>query len=147
MAVKAMRVSKTSFKPWNLYGPIESALATSCQADQVKAIPLHVKDVHGESVDLELWINTEPLTDPDDEPNPAAQQILAVQELQNKGLSLTEVEAFGTDGLFDDIPAVLGVAVLTGQGAQSFPDEHPMCVVAALLGNHSEPSFDDGSLN
>lgn len=149
MAIKAIRVSKTSVKPWNLYGPVEAALLTSCQAEQVKAIPLHLKDVHGSPVDVELWINTIPLTDPNEEPNPPAQQMLAVQELQAKGLGLAEVEAFGTDGLFDDIPAVLGVAILTGAGAVDFPEDRPSCIVAALLGSHEEKEvdFDDGSLN
>lgn len=147
MAIKAMRVSKTSAKVWFLHGPIESALMTSCQANEVRAIPLSTH-VHGEDHDVELWINTTEWEDEEeDEPNPGAQQMLVVAELAKKGLSFTELEAFGPGDVLDTVPKILGVAVLTGPGGTDFPQENPMCVVSALMGNHEEMEFDDGSLN
>lgn len=135
MAVQAVRVSKTSFKPWKLHGPIDQALKTSCQADAVKALPLHLDDVHGSPVDLELWINVEEGVPGEDEPNPHAMMIMQYQKLGVSG-----VEALLSGQGLPAMPMIKGVGVLTGAGATDFPIDQIQCVVPALVGMHHDAS-------
>lgn len=128
MTVKTIRVSKTSFKRWDLHGITEEALKTTCQADEIRVIPLHVNSVHGKPVDAELWINVKDASAlGTDELNPYAHMILN-SERERQGKEPT-----------DDDPAVLGVGVLTGPGATDFPDDgYFLCNLSALAGGHKE---------
>jgi hypothetical protein len=135
---RAVRVSKTSFKVWNLYGPIDQALKTSCQADAVKAVPIST-EVHGQTVEVVLWINNEAADIFEDELNPRAQMIYHRAELVRQGLAeLEDAVDSGVLTTFEDEPIIQGVAILTGPGGQDFPADtiHPQCILAALLGFH-----------
>lgn len=148
MAVKAVRVSKTSFKQWYLHGPVDQALKTSTQAEQVKPFSLHLDDVHGNPVDCELWVNTSTRDDEDDEPNPAACEILARQALREKGLEPAEVELLGAGkDVIDNTPDIKGVAILTGLGGTDFPEEHIGCILSSLMGRHKDEESVDLSDN
>lgn len=132
--IKAIRLSKTSFKTWALMGDAQDAIRTTCQAAEVKAIPMHLDDVHGEPVDVEFWINAEeaeielnevgnalvPMSD--DEPNPCGQVILREHAIR---------------GGECEIPFIKGVAVLTGPHYTDFPQQNTECVLAALVGRHA----------
>lgn len=131
MAVKAVRVSKTSLKQWILYGPVDQALKTTCQAEAVKPINLHLDDVHGSPVDLELWVNQEEGHPGIDEPNPAAQMILQNQEMAKQGTTALEALQSGLE--LPALPVVKGIAVITGQGCTDLVDENLECVLHALL--------------
>lgn len=136
--VSAVRVSKTSFKRWTLYGAIDQALKTSCQAETVKVVPIHINDVEGKPLSAELWINTQPRLSADEEPNPGADVICQQQRLRDKGLSLAEVELLGAGEVVADLDSVKGVAILTGPGGSDFAvgltDEELAKVFAAILG-------------
>lgn len=135
MSVKTIRVSKTSFKEWTLYGPIDQALKTSTQAEAVKAISIHLDSVHGSPVDLELWVNVEAAQlGGEDELNAHAQMILSQLEWAKQGI--TAEEAFEAGYELPEIPVIKGVAVLTGPGGSEFPQEHMECILAALMGAH-----------
>lgn len=136
MSIKAVRVSKTSFKRWDLHGPVDQALKTSTQAEAVKCIPIHLEDVHGEPVDLELWANSEPGVPGDDEPNPHGQLILQQIELRKQGITVQEVieGGYGLPELF----VINGVAILTGPGGTDIPEAHLECTLGALLGHHPQ---------
>ncbi len=134
--ISCVRVSKTSFKQWKLYGPVDQALKTSTQAAAVKVIPIKL-EVHGEEVEVELWINADPATPfSDDELNPPAQVILQQRELAEKGLNRTEEYLAGND--LPELPLVKGVGVLTGPGATEFPQQHIECTLAALVGQRPD---------
>lgn len=127
-----IRVSKTSFKTWDLYGDLDDALRTSCQAGQVKCIPIHLDEVHDTPVDVELWINAEEAStelESHDELNPTVQAILREKLLREQG---------GDGSQFDDadLPVIKGVGVLTGPGRSDFPTENPGCILGALVGRH-----------
>lgn len=137
--IKAIRLSKTSFKAWMLVGDAQDAIRTSCQAEHVKSILLHLDDIHGEPVDVEMWINTEEaeveIKEVDDamvpmsadEPNPYGQVILREHALR---------------GGEPEIPFIKGVAVLTGPHHTDFPQENTECVLAALVGRHGTDDDD-----
>lgn len=130
--VKVMRVSKTSFKEWVLYGAVDQALKTSCQADAVKVVPIQLT-VHDEPMELELWLNADELRPfSEDEPNPPAQVILQQRECAAQGTNRTEMVLAGYD--LPETPLVKGVAILTGPGCSEFPDDHVPCTLAALVG-------------
>lgn len=134
--IKCVRVSKTSFKVWVLYGPVDQALKTSTQAEAVKVIPIKVP-VHDEMLDVELWVNTEEAVvamDSTDELNPPAQLILQQVELRKQGINALDLLSSGA-GL-PSLPIIKGVAILTGAGASDFPQEHIECTLAALTGQN-----------
>lgn len=147
MTVKAIRVSKTSLKPWALFGPIDQALKTSAQAESVRVFPLQVM-AHGQPVELELWINAEEAcVERDDEINPPAVMILQQNELRRQGIpipqSLDELESIveNHDDIFDRLPMVQGPAILTGAGGTDVPDGEELgCVLLALVGRHDDES-------
>lgn len=131
-----IRVSKTSFKPWQLYGPVDQALRTSCQAEGVQVKSLKVM-VHHEPVDVEMWFNSEQaVTDGSEELNIRAQTIL--QEAQARELGTTPEKALLEGKGLPAIPVVKGVAILTGSGATDFPTEHDECILATLIGMHED---------
>ena len=130
MTVKAVRVSKTSFKSWTLHGPIDQALKTTCQANAVKAVSIHLDDVHGKPVDVELWLSTEVACVDHDEINPPAQIMLYVAQGGTSDSGLAEA--------FEKVDPVKGVAVLTGPGGTDFPTGDIECTLHALLGQHSD---------
>jgi hypothetical protein len=135
MAIQAVRVSKSSFKEWKLHGPVDQALKTSCQADAVKAIPLHLDDVHGAPVDVELWVNIEEGDPGEDEPNPHGMMILQNMECSKQGITPAEALLAGYE--LPELPVIKGVAVLTGAGGSDFPMGNFRCVIASLVGMHS----------
>jgi hypothetical protein len=141
MRIRAVRVSKTSFKEWILHGPVDQALKTSCQADAVRVIPIQVT-VHDEPVMVELWINAEPATpDRGDELNPPAQVILQQRELAARGLNRTHEVLTG--GEIPDLPLVKGIAILTGPGCSEFPQQHIECTLTVLVGQMPDQEGDD----
>lgn len=133
--IKAIRVSKTSLKHWALFGPVEGALKTTCQAEVIKPINLHLGDVGGAVVDLELWINVEAGEPGQDEPNPPAQQILQEAEARKSGL--TAEEALLSGQALPQLPIVKGVGVLTGPGGSDMPEDNLADILARLLGQQS----------
>lgn len=153
MSVKSIRVSKTSFKAWSLYGPVDQALKTSIQAEAVKVFPLKVC-VHGDELHLALWINAEEMSSADDESNAPATLILQQQELRNRGLDEIPLGGPETDDgtgmhivaaqLMDGVPLVQGPAIITGAGGDDIPgsQENSLisvdCVLSALVGTHGE---------
>ena len=139
--VRVVRVSKTSFKGWVLYGPVETALKTSTQADAVKVIPIHLT-VHDAPLEVELWINAEEATPfGNDELNPPAQVILQQRECAAVGLNRTEEVLAGHD--LPELPLVKGVAILTGTGCSEFPQDHVECILAALVGQCPDRDGED----
>ena len=141
MTIQAVRVSKTSLKRWALYGPIDQALKTSAQAEAVRVFPIYVT-AHGETVELELWINA---GDDDDHHhmNPPATVILQNNELRRRGISAPrDMEELGDlldqENLFENLPVVQGPAILTGAGCTDVPNEHLECVLMALVGQHDD---------
>ena len=145
MTIKAIRVSKTSLKPWALYGPIDQALKTSAQAESVRVFPIRIV-AHGQPVELELWVNAEEATvERDDEINPPAVMILQQNELRSRGIpiphSLDELEDIveSHDDPFAALPMVQGPAILTGAGGTDVPDGEELgCVLMALIGRHAD---------
>lgn len=141
MTIKAVRVSKASFKSWVLHGPVDQALKTSTQAEAIKAIPIHIDDIHGKPVDVELWINTqEAVLDGSDEVNPPAQVIWEQNELRKRGLFVEDVLNPGKSPLYT--PPIKGVAILTGEGCTDFPEDNIECTLAALVGQHEQVDHD-----
>lgn len=130
----AIRVSKTSFKEWMLFGPVDQALRTSCQAEHVVVKSLTVSP-HDAPIEVELWYNAqEAVTDGSDELNMRAQTIL--QEANCRDLGTTsELAVLSGQGL-PALPVVKGVAILTGPGGSDFPTEHVECILATLIGMH-----------
>lgn len=127
-----IRVSKTSFKQWDLYGDLDDALRTSCQAENVKCVPIHLDEVHDVPVDVELWINAdEASTDMEshDELNPTVQAILRLKLLREQG-------GDGSQFSDDQLPVIKGVGVLTGPNRTDFPEENTGCILGALVGRH-----------
>lgn len=118
--ISAVRLSKTSFKPWTLYGAVDQALKTSCQAEAVKVIPIHLDDIDGKPLQAELWVNAQPRLADDEEPNPGADIICQQQRLRDKGLSMAEVALLGAGDVVADLDIIKGVAILTGPGATDF---------------------------
>lgn len=145
--ISAVRVSKTSFKRWTLYGAVDQALKTSCQANALKVIPIHLDDIEGKPLQAELWTNTQPRLASDEEPNPGADVICQQQRLRDKGLSLAEVELLGAGEVVADLDNIKGVAILTGPGgsdfAPEFADEDLPKVFAAILGTVVAVEDDD----
>lgn len=134
MTVNAVRVSKTSFKKWFLYGPVDQALKTSTQAEQVKCYPLSVP-VHGAPVSVELWCNIEEAAkDGTDELNGHAQSMLQEAHFREQGTTVEE--AFAAGAALPTLPVIKGVAVLTGPGCTDFPEHAVQCTLAALVGIH-----------
>jgi hypothetical protein len=141
--IKTFRISKTSLKPWGLYGPIEAALKTTLQADAVRVVPLSV-DHHGEQTDLELWINAAEDDSERHSINAPATTILALAEARQKGGAYSTLAADIPEGvsamvmaaLPDDVEIVkvYGPAILCGPGATDVPNAHPDCLMMALLG-------------
>jgi hypothetical protein len=135
MTIKAIRVSKTSMKPWYLSGPVDQALLTSTQAKGLKVVSLHLDDVHGEPADCELWTNNEEWAT-DDESNIFADMIL----VQHKMRSAETVEAMMEAEKMPSQPVTKGVAILTGVGGTDFPkgkdDKSKWCILQSLLGKH-----------
>lgn len=134
--ISAVRVSKTSLKRWTLYGAVDQALKTSCQADAVRVIPIHF-DVDDQPLQAELWINVQPRLAADEEPNPGADVICQQQRLRDKGLSLAEVALLGAGDVVSDLDSVKGVAILTGPGGSDFApgfDDDLTKVFAVMLG-------------
>lgn len=133
MGVQVLRVSKTSIKSWILYGPVDQALKTTCQADSVRCIPLQVDIDCGPPTDLELWVNSENIHPGEDhfEFNPAVQVFLVQDALRKhcaeQGKESADAQAFS-------VPVIQGVAVLTGPGCSDTPTDHLECLVAALMG-------------
>jgi hypothetical protein len=141
--IKALRISKASAKEWTLYGPIDQALKTSIQAEAVCVVPLHVA-VHGEKLELELWINAQEATPQDGSLNGPAVAILAVDRLREQGvdlhpfsvsldeesMSMISVDAKQLAG----VPKVNGPAILTGAGGADLPDTNMDCLLHALMG-------------
>lgn len=135
MSIKAIRVSKTSFKDWYLSGPIDQALRTSTQAKNLRVFPLHLDDVHGEPVNCELWLDAKDWSH-GDESNPRADHIIHQNALANAQTvkAMQEVET---------LPPCRGVAILTGPGGTDFPKAAnglSGCVLAALMGAHKPNS-------
>jgi hypothetical protein len=134
MTVNGVRVSKTSFKKWFLHGPVDQALKTSTQADEVKCYPLTVS-VHGAPVSVELWCNAqEAAKDGTDELNPHAQSMLQEAHFREQGTTVEE--AFAAGYALPSLPVIKGVAVLTGPGCSDFPPDAVQCTLAALVGVH-----------
>lgn len=139
--IRVMRVSKTSFRTWVLYGAVDQALKTSCQADAVKVVPITLT-VHGETTEVELWFNVTPARPfTEDDPNPPALVMLQQAELAKVGLNRTEEMLAGHE--LPDLAMVKGVAILTGPGCSDFPDEHVECMLAALVGQNPEEELED----
>jgi hypothetical protein len=143
ISTKACRVSKTSLKPWTLYGPIDQALKTSIQATSVRFHSLNLT-VHGMDIALEMWVNAEPISETSESPNMPAITILAVQKLREQG-KLAQAEVFDmgevivgvTSISHDDLVPVVGAVIVTGAGGADLPDIEDLgCVFAALMGQH-----------
>lgn len=128
--IKTIRISKTSAQPWELHGPVQEALKTTCQTEQLKPFNLHLDDVHGEPVDLELWCGTTERVSEKEEPNWMAQKILELQQINH---------VVTPEDLDKKAHRVKGVAVLTGPGGSDVPGmERMACVLMALAGQHDE---------
>jgi hypothetical protein len=128
--INAVRISKTSAKQWELHGPIQEALKTTCQANQLKPFTLHLDDVHGEPVDLELWVDQGERESDQQEPNWMAQKILELQQINH---------VVTPEDLDKKPHQVKGVAVITGPGGSDVPGmERMSCVLMALAGQHDE---------
>lgn len=150
MSVKAYRVSKTSIKPWYLYGPVDQALKTTAQAEAVRVVPLSV-EVHDQTIEVELWLNAEEAIvkpddrggyDSEDELNFPAQAMLAHNYQRTCGVLPPPREMY-CDEQYSSIPNVQGVAILTGPGCSDFPDEFGACALYALMGSHDDDVEDD----
>lgn len=141
--IKAFRISKTSFKPWQLHGPVDQALKTTIQADAVRVIPVGVS-IGELDLALEMWIDAS--VESQHGPNGPATTVLAVADARKKGQPLptitlvedvlnnvqTWVGAVEIDT--DEIPLVRGAAILTGPGASDVPDCYAEGLVQALMG-------------
>ncbi len=142
MTIKAIRVSRTSMKFVDLYGPIEAALKTLIQAKALQVKPLHVLH-HGDDLSLEMWINTEEASVFEGTPNIPAIAILANAEMERNGIdvegtSFEELIQMVSKGDFPAVPVVNGPAILTGAGCADIPDAHLECLVHALMGGDAE---------
>lgn len=121
--IKTLRVSKSSIRPWNLYGPVDQAMRTTCQTDGLRFVELEFK-LHGLDIHAELWFSQHDADPDEDELNPAAQMMLSQNNLRQGDPERSQ-------------PIVKGVAVLTGLGVTSLEWETPhdfQLTVAALLG-------------
>lgn len=137
VAVKSIRVSRSSFRHWELHGPIDQALKTTLQAEAVRVVPITIS-VHGQPVTLELWVNALELDMEDiDDPrrlNMPAMAIVQRQSLRDKGIADPgEIRIKDIAGLLHVDP-ILGPVILTGAGGTDLPDIHPECLVNELLG-------------
>lgn len=140
--IKAIRISKSSLKCWQLHGPIEAALKTTIQADAVRVIPLRAP-LHGIPTDLELWVDA--VADDIESrhsPNVPATAMVMMSEARQKGLPITsssfsdeegEVTLTSLVAEVGDHQVVHGPAVLIGAGASDIPEVRLDCLMAALM--------------
>jgi hypothetical protein len=141
MSIKAIRVSNTSIKSWDLHGPIDQALKTSMQADSVRFFPLDV-NLHGDEVKMELWIDAAEITEETEKSvNPYAMVFLRVQKIRDEAANLTAdtpnlgnvIVGLATMNMSDMDP-IAGIAILTGAGGTDVPDHAVSCIFQALMG-------------
>lgn len=137
--IKAVRISKTSFKPWALYGPIDQALKTSIQAESVRVRSV-TAPIGDEQVELELWIDAADTALEELEagnnhaPNVPATAILLIAHARANGLPLIATDGNGVLLQAEGMELVYGPAIMTGAGGTDVPEAHLQCLMDVLLG-------------
>lgn len=133
--IKAIRISKTSFKPWALYGPIDQALKTSIQAESVRVVSV-TAPIGDVQMELELWIDAS--SDAAEHgPNVPATIILLIAHARENGLPnpiVTGDEGEMVIPVMDGTAIVHGPAIMTGAGGADIPEAHLECLIGVLLG-------------
>lgn len=148
--IKSIRVSGGSLRSWALYGPIDQALKTTCQADAMRCFSLTIP-INETQVELDMWINAK-CRDMTVEPNedyehfsPLGHLILVRELLRRKGIHEPEMmEEEDLLNLVTDIiattpsPLVSGKAILTGAGGVDIPSVETVDLIRGLLGSNIE---------